>query len=136
MSAEFVDTNILVYAHDGGAGRKHERSMELIARLFEEGAGAISVQVLAEFYAVSTRKSGMTSAEAEEVMADLGGWAIHRPGHADLMRAAGLHRRHKIGWWDALILNSATELGCSVLWTEDFSNGRRYGSITVRNPFV
>ncbi len=135
MSVEFVDTNLLVYAHDGGAGPKHTKAVDLLARLVEEGAGALSTQVLAEFYAASTRKLGMTSAEAEAVIRDLGGWIIHRPAHADLLKAAQLHRRYKLGWWDALILASAIELGCAVLWTEDLSDGQRFGPITVRNPF-
>jgi len=135
MSVEFVDTNLLVYAHDGGAGRKHGQAVELLARLFEEGTGALSIQVLAEFYAAATRKLGMTSAEAEAVIGDLGSWIIHRPAHADLLKAAQLERRYQLGWWDALILTSAIELGCNVLWTEGFSDGRRLGPLTVRNPF-
>jgi predicted nucleic acid-binding protein len=91
--------------------------------------------VLVEFYAAATRKLGMPSAEAEAVIRDLGGWIIHRPAHADLLKAAQLDRRYKLGWWDALILTSAIELGCAVLWTEDLSDGQRLGPITVRNPF-
>jgi predicted nucleic acid-binding protein len=135
MSVEFVDTNILVYAHDGGAGAKHDQSKELLRRLVEDGNGALSIQVLAEFYVTATRKLGMPSQEAEEVLTDLGGWIIHRPAHADLLRAAHLHRRYGVSWWDALILNSAAELGCRLLWTEDLSNGQRYGTVTARSPF-
>lgn len=135
MSAEFVDTNVLVYAHDGGAGAKHDRAVKLLARLFEEGSGALSIQVLSEFYAAATRKMAMKSAEAEQVLRDLGGWTMHCPGHADLLRASRLHRRYMVAWWDALILTSAIELGCSVLWSEDLTDGRRYGTVTVRNPF-
>jgi predicted nucleic acid-binding protein len=47
-----------------------------------------------------------------------------------------LQRKYKIQWWDALILNSAIEMGCSILWTEDFNNGQRYESVTARNPFI
>jgi predicted nucleic acid-binding protein len=136
MSVEFVDTNVLIYAHDEGAGKKHERSVQLLSRLVEEGAGAISIQMLAEFYAAATKKLGITSQEAEEILADLGGWIIHRPGHADLLRAVRLQRRYKISWRDALVVNSAVELGCGVLWSEDLADGQRYGSMTVRNPFV
>ena len=136
MSVEFVDTNVLLYAHDGGAGKKHERSVRLLSRLVEDGAGAISIQVLAEFYAAATKKLGISSQEAEEILADLGGWIIHRPGHADLLRAARFQRRYKMSWWDALVVNSAVELGCGVLWSEDIADGQRYGSVTVRNPFV
>ena len=136
MSVEFVDTNVLIYAHDGGAGEKHERSVQLLRRLVEGGAGAISIQVLAEFYATATKKLGITSQEAEEILADLGGWIIHRPGHADLLRAVRLQRRYEISWWDALVVNRAVELGCGVLSSEDLADGQRYGSMKVRNPFV
>jgi predicted nucleic acid-binding protein len=94
ISAEFVDTNVLIYAHDGGAGKEHERSVHLLSRLVEDGAGAVSIQVLAEFYAAATKRLGITSQEAEEILADLGGWIIHRPGHADLVRASSLSLSH------------------------------------------
>ena len=136
MSVEFVDSNVLIYAHDGGAGEKHERSVQLLSRLVEDGAGAISIQVLAEFYSAATRKLGIASQEAAEILADLGGWIIHRPGHADLLRAARFQRRYKMSWRDALVVTGAVELGCSVLWSENLADGQRYGSLTVRNPFV
>jgi predicted nucleic acid-binding protein len=135
MSVEFIDTNVLIYAHDGGAGAKHTQAVELLTRLFEEERGALSIQVLSEFYSAATGKLGVNSHEAEEIIRDLSGWTIHRPGHADLLKAAHLHRRHKISWWDALIVNSAIELGCTVLWTEDLSDRQRYGSVTIQNPF-
>lgn len=136
MSAEFVDTNVFVYAHDGGSGPKHDAAVALLTRLFETGAGAISVQVLTEFYAAATRKLRMDATEAAEVIADLGGWLIHRPAHADVLRATVLVREHGLSWWDALIVNSAAELGCAILWSEDLADGRKYGSVTVRNPFA
>jgi predicted nucleic acid-binding protein len=136
MSVEFVDTNIFVYAHDGGAGEKHRGAVDLLTRLFEEQSGAISVQVMAEFYVTATKKLGMRSQEAEEAIADLGSWTIHRLAHADVLRASKLHRQHKVHWWDALVITSAIELGCEVLWSEDLAAGQRYGSLTVRNPFA
>ncbi len=73
MSVEFIDTNVLIYAHDGGAGAKHQRAVELLTRLFEEFSGALSVQVLSEFYAAATRKLMMKSQAAEDVIRDLRG---------------------------------------------------------------
>lgn len=136
MSAEFIDTNVLVYAHEAAAGVKHQKAVELFTRLFEEQTGALSIQVLTEFYVTATKKLGMTSQEAEEVIADLGTWTIHRPAHADILRACKIHRERKLSWWDALIVNSATELGCRVLWSEDFGAGQRLGTLTIRNPFA
>jgi predicted nucleic acid-binding protein len=68
MSVEFVDTNVLVYAHDRSAGTKRERSVELVKRLTENGSGVLSIQVLADFYITATKKLGMASREAEEII--------------------------------------------------------------------
>src|SRR5256885_8811 len=136
MTAEFVDTNVLIYAHDRTAGLKHDRAVALLARLTNDDSGALSLQVLMEFYSAATRKLPMPAAKAEEAVRDFGVWTIHCPAHADLIRAARLQRSHNVSWWDALILNSCIELGCGVLWSEDFSNGRRYSGVTVRNPFL
>jgi len=136
MSVEFVDTNIFVYAHDGGAGAKHHKAVDLLTRLFEEQTGALSIQVLTEFYATATKKLGLKSQAAEEVIADLASWTIHRPAHADILRACRIHRERKLSWWDALIVTSAIELGCSVLWSEDLAASQRFGTLAIRNPFA
>jgi predicted nucleic acid-binding protein len=136
MSVEFVDTNILIYAHDATAGRKHNKSVELVTRLANDDSGAISFQVLTEFYAAATRKLRIPSEKAEEIIRDFGTWTVHHPTKANLVQAIQLHRRYNINWWDALILNSAAELGCDVLWTEDLSHGQRYGAVTVQNPLL
>ena len=133
--SEFVDTNVLVYAHDTGAGRKHIVAMDLIERLFVKRLGAVSIQVLVEFYYAATRKLPLSPQQAEEVISDLRSWTIHCPVHADVMRACRIQRDFGVNWWDALIVNSATELGCDILWTEDMSHGQQYGPVTVRNPF-
>ena len=135
MSAEFVDTNILVYAHDPDYGAQQRGSIQLLRRLGESNSGALSFQVLAEFYAVAMRRLRMESQEAEEIVAGFDFWRMHRPLHDDLIQAARLQRRYQLNWWDALILNSATELGCDTLWTEDFTHGQQYGPVTARNPF-
>lgn len=135
MPPEFLDTNILVYAYDGGAVAKHTIAEELIGRLGREFSGALSTQILAEFYDVAIRKLAISKVEAAQVVADFGGWTIHRPELADLLGASRLHQRYKISWWDALVLQSAQALGCEILWTEDLTHGQRYGTVTVRNPF-
>jgi predicted nucleic acid-binding protein len=84
----------------------------LIARLFEGGDGAISTQVLAEFYSIATRKLCMKPQVAAEIVSDLRIWTLHRPTHADIMTAIGLQQhRYAISWWDALIVSSANARG-------------------------
>jgi len=136
MSGEFVDTNVLVYAHDRSAGAKHTASIGLLSQLVEDDAGALSVQVLTEFYSAVTKKGHLKPKAAEAVISDLADWTIHQPGHADVLRAIGLQVRYQLQWWDALILNSAIQLGCSILWTEDLNDRQKYGPVTARNPFV
>lgn len=135
MNLEFLDTNIVVYAHSGNAGRKQVVAADLIGRLVESGNAAMSVQVLAEFYSTATRKLHLTSEAAGAIIADFGTVTIHRLAHVDLLRAAHLQRQHKISWWDALIVTSALELGCTVLWSEDLKHSQTFGFLSVRNPF-
>jgi len=135
VNPEFVDTNIFLYAVDRRDGGKQACAIELIERLIQEGSGAISTQVLAELFSVAIQKLRLSSEEAEQMIVDLKGWTLHRPDHPDLVRASNLHRRYKIQWWDALIVNSAIELGCDILWTEDLRDGQKIGALTVRNPF-
>src|ERR1035438_183113 len=95
MTAEFIDTNILIYAEDSGMGAKHQMAVDLVARLARQDTGALSTQVLAEYYNAATKKLHLTSEEAEETIRDLFCWKIHRPSHADILqigRASGTER--------------------------------------------
>ena len=133
---EFIDTNVLFYAHDQSADRKQHTAKELVRRLTNAADGALSIQVLSEFYAVATGKRLLSPEAAEEVIRDFGVWTVHSPDHTALMNSARLRRLYQISWWDALIVNSAIELGCDVLWTENLNHGQQYGRLTVRNPFT
>lgn len=118
---EFVDANILVYAHDAGAGRKRDISAQLIDRLMTADEGALSTQVLAEFFVVSNRKiaAPLTPALAREIVRDFGDWHVHRPTAEDVLRAIDFSERHRIHFWDAMIVRSAQAMDASILWTED-----------------
>ena len=133
--SEFVDTNIVVYAHDSDEFQKHNTSVELLSRLAVDGSGAVSIQVLMEFYNTALRKLGIKSETAEAILDDFSEWRLHCPDHASIMGAVRLQRRYQLAWYDAMILNSAIESGCSVLWTEDFHDGQRFGDLVVRNPY-
>jgi len=133
--SEFVDTNVLLYAYEGGAVRKQRISIELIDRLWEEREGILSIQVLSEFYSNATRKLRMPAASAEEVVRDFSAWRLHRPDHDSILSAIRLEQRYKLAWYDAMILNSAMESGCSILWTEDFQDGQQFGDLVIRNPY-
>src|SRR2546430_8015006 len=80
----FVDTNILIYAHDVDAGAKRSRAAEKLRQLWESGAGRLSVQVLQEFYVNVTQKlaTPVARSTAREVVSSYGAW-IREPTTAE-----------------------------------------------------
>lgn len=130
MSA-FFDTNILVYAQQ--RGRKADQ-----ARALFQGGGKLSVQVLNEFAAVSRRKQGRNWLEIADAISDV--LAVVDPPLAltlDLHKAArSLAERHRLSFYDALIVAAAQEAGCETLYTEDMQHGGKFGGLTVVNPFI
>ncbi|MBA2440787.1 MAG: PIN domain-containing protein [Rubrobacter sp.] len=133
----FVDSNVLVYAHDRSAGAKREAARDLIEGLWEEHSGRLSVQVLQEFFVNVTRKlaNPMGAREAREIIADFSHWGLHRPGAPDVLAAIDVHRRTGISFWDAMIVRSASSQGCGVLFSEDLNDGQAYEGVRVKNPF-
>ena len=114
---EFVDANVLVYAEDTSAGAKRDRALELVSRLWEERRGCLSVQVLQEFFVTVTRKVAKPLAEeaAEQRVRDLALWTCFSPTASDVVAAIGLSRAHRLSFWDAMIVESAAQLGKVVL---------------------
>jgi len=134
---QFVDTNILIYAHDRSAGVKHDRARALLLDLWQDRAGGLSIQVLQEFYVNVTRKVArpLSPESAAQIIADLSVRQIHRPDTNDILEAIRLQTRLQLSFWDAMILTSARRLGCATLWSEDMSHGQQYEGVTAINPF-
>lgn len=136
MSAEFVDTNILVYAHDSSSPRKQQICIELVDRLSASRFGRLSTQVLVEFFSAVTRKLDVRPAVAVEILSDLAAWLVYSPSADDVVEAARLSAKHSISIWDALIVQAALASHCTILWSEDMQHGRRFQTLVVRSPFA
>lgn len=141
MSAEarsFVDTNVLVYAHDTTAGVKRDEARAIVRDLWESRDGCVSVQVLQEFFVTATRKLAqpLETRTAASAVEDFAQWRLHAPDAADVVAAIELHQRYDLSFWDAMIIHSAAALGCGVLYSEDLNAGQRYESVLVVDPFV
>jgi predicted nucleic acid-binding protein len=134
---QFVDTNILIYAHDNSAGQKHSRAKQLMRDLWQSGEGCLSVQVLQEFYVNVTQKVAkpLPTEAAAQIIADLSVWEVHCPRMEDVLDAIRLQKRYRISFWDAMILASALQLGCQVVWSEDLNPGQVYDQMEVQSPF-
>jgi predicted nucleic acid-binding protein len=137
MSAEFCDTNVLVYAYDETAGRKREQALELLDRLWSSGEGVISIQVLQEFFVALTRKIPRTldALTARAIVADMLTWRVVEPGSQDVLAAIDGVARWQVSLWDAMILTAANRAGARTVWSEDLNDGQTYDGATIRNPF-
>lgn len=138
MSAScFVDTNVLVYAHDRSAGEKHRLALELLSELWEGRTAAVSTQVLQELYVNVRRKAGhpLSSEEAKALVADYLRWEVVVNTGDSLLAAIEIEDRYGIAFWDALIVQAATHAGAEVLYSEDLGDGQEYGVVRVVNPF-
>ncbi|HLQ33370.1 MAG TPA: PIN domain-containing protein [Chloroflexota bacterium] len=138
MSGEFCDTNVLIYAYDPGEGVKHERAAELVDRLWDSGEGALSIQVLQEFFVVTTRKADIrtTWQMARERVERLASWRLFAPAVSDVLDAIDASARWQLSFWDAMLITAAQKLGANVLWSEDLNAGQRFGAVEVRSPFA
>ena len=128
---------MLLYAYDKAAGQRHERAAQLVQRLAADPRGALSVQVLQEFYVNVTRKIEQTLDHATAVarVRALSRWPTHVPRGGDVIMAAESAARAQLSSWDAMIVRSASVLGCPTLWSEDLGQGRRADDVVVRTPF-
>ncbi len=137
MSARyFVDTNILLYAHDRAAGIKHERAKKLVAELWNTRSGFLSTQVLQEF-AVNLRRKVANPPDQKlmrEILRDYLTWPIVVNTGDSIVAAIDLEERFQVSFWDALILHAASTCGADILLSEDLSDGQKYGSVRVLNP--
>jgi predicted nucleic acid-binding protein len=134
----FIDTNILVYAYDRSAGRKHTAAARLVEQCWGDENGCLSIQVLQEFYVTVTRKiaTPLDYQTARQIVSDLAHWRIHIPEANDVLQAIDLQQTYRLSFWDAMVLQSATRLGCTQLLSEDLSHGETYSTVQVINPVI
>ena len=132
----FVDTNILMYAHDTSAGEKHERAKALVEELWRDRRGVVSTQVLQEL-TVNLRKKVRRPLDAKatrEIVADYLTWQVIVNSGESILEAIDLEARYQISFWDALVVHAAQVSGAEILYSEDLSDGQTYGTVRVINP--
>jgi predicted nucleic acid-binding protein len=134
----FVDTSVLIYAHDVDAGRKHEIARDLLRELWQERSGVLSTQVLQEFYVNVTRKirSPLSPTAARSIVGAYGAWCARGIEIPDIAAAFELEDAARIGFWDALIVAVAARSGATRVITEDLNAGQAIAGVVIENPFV
>ncbi len=131
----FVDTSILVYAHDLDSGAKHEKAASLVRSLWEQSyPAAISVQVLQEFYVTLTKK-GVAVDKAQEMVSSYLSWEIIENDKSLLTKAFEIHRTKKVSFWDSMIIAAAQKARSTILFTEDLAHGEKFDTVRIESPF-
>lgn len=139
MSAKvLVDTNVLVYSYDRTAGEKQTRALDILEHLVTTGRGLLSVQVLAEFFCVVTRKLAdpLHLDEAErQIHAYLKVWPVTEITPLILVEATRGAREHRMSYWDAQLWATALLSQTPIILSEDFKDGTTVEGIQFLNPF-
>ena len=133
----FVDTNVLLYAYDASETVKQPVARATLEQLWGNRNGAVSTQVLTEFYNAATRKLDppMSRAGAREIIALYTAWPVIVLEPALILAATRLEEEHQLSLWDALVIEAARVAGAERLLTEDLQHGQVIGGVRIENPF-
>jgi predicted nucleic acid-binding protein len=133
----FVDTNVMVYAHDQREGYKQESAKRILRDLRQQQSGAVSMQVLQEFYNTVTRKLAipLPKDEARAIVEDFSYWCVETTP-AEIKRAFRIEDEARINFWDAMIIAAAIKSGASRILSEDLNPGQIIAGIQIENPFA
>lgn len=139
MPTFLVDTNVLVYAYDGRNPAKQARALAVLTRLAENRQGALSAQVLGEFFTVATRKltPPLSSEEAERRITNFARlWLTYDVSTTAVLEAARGTRRHQFSYWDGLIWAVAKLQGIPNVLTEDVPSAGFIEGVRFIDPFA
>jgi predicted nucleic acid-binding protein len=133
----FVDSNILIYAHDLDAGTKNRKAAALLDSLWDLNRGVLSTQVLQEFYVNVTRKIArpLPRKSARAVVDAYALWCVPTTP-AELTTAFRIEDEARISFWDALIVAVALKTGATCILSEDLNSGQAIAGIPIENPFL
>jgi predicted nucleic acid-binding protein len=134
----FIDTNILVYANDITDAAKNLKSKDIILQGMHDDTLVLSTQVLSEFYVTVTKKieRPLSSIEAKEEIELLKSVEVIEISIDMIIRAIEFSERFKVSYWDALIIASAIEAKCQIIYSEDLSSGQKFESTSILNPYL
>ena len=138
MPGFLVDTNVLVYAVEPSRAGKPERARACIVRLGGARNGALSAQILSEFFVIATRKiqPRLTSAEAERRLNGLGrSWPVYDITSTTVLEAIRAVQRHQFAYWDALVWATAKLQGIPNVLTEDRPSSGLIEGVRFVDPF-
>jgi predicted nucleic acid-binding protein len=134
----FLDTNIIVYAHDRSSGDKHAVAREIMERLWESRKGVISVQILQEFFVCVTQKIAkpLVIKNARTILEYLSNWDVVVNDKYIILKAIDLQEKYRLSFWDSLVIQAAIQGQARILLSEDLPHGQAVKDLKILNPFT
>ena len=134
----FLDTNIIVYAHDRSSGEKHAKAKEIMDYLWESRRGVISVQVLQEFFVCVAKKifKPLLIKNARVILEYLSTWDVVVNDKYLTLKAIDLQEKYRFSFWDSLVIQAAIKGQARVLLSEDLPDGQVVQNLKIINPFA
>ena len=134
----FLDTNIIVYAHDRSSREKHEVAREIMDYLWKSRKGVISVQVLQEFFVCVTKKIGKSLhlKNARTILEYLLNWDVVVNDKYVTLKAIDLQEKYQFSFWDSLVIQAAIQGKARILFSENLADGQVVKDIKILNPFT
>lgn len=134
----FVDSNILIYAHDLDAGRRQQCAADCLRELWDTHAGRLSTQVLQEFYVNVTQKikRPLSKSSAREVVRNYAPWVHSLITAGTVIRASEIGEVWRLSFWDSMILAAAEQSQAARLLSEDMNHGEVIAGVRIVNPFL
>lgn len=133
----FVDTNIIIYAFDVTAGKKHRVAVNTLTDLWNSGMGVISTQVLQEFFVNVVQKipKPIDKKLAKDIVRDFLKWHVVVNNGDSILDAIDICKKYRYSFWDSMIIEAAIKGGAAVLMSEDLQDGQVISGVTITNPF-
>jgi predicted nucleic acid-binding protein len=131
----FVDTNLIVYAHDAADPVKQDKALELLSTLMTEGTGVVSTQVFSEFAHVALVKLGLSEPVVRHQLHLMEAFTVITVTPEMIRRALEIRQLYTLNFWDSQILATAEASGCREILSEDLNPGQFYSGCVCTNPF-
>jgi len=135
----FLGTNIIIYSFDSGEKQKQKIAQKLISNGLKHNHTSISYQVVQEFINVATRKFIQPLSHndcklyIDNVLSLL--WEVY-PNQNLFHEALGIAEKWKYSFYDSLIIASALEASCNILYSDDLQHKQKIYSLQIINPFI
>ncbi|MBN2364695.1 MAG: PIN domain-containing protein [Calditrichaeota bacterium] len=136
MEKSFIDTIIIIYAHDKKDPQKQQKAIALLKSVMQNRSGIISTRVLQEYAFLAIKKLKQAHGVVIRQVKLLETLEVINQSADQICRAVEIMHSYQINFWDSCIISNAEQADCSVIFSEDLNAGQFYSGIKIVNPFV